>query len=182
MFIRDNPVYVSLTLLVEQVRKMQKSFSEFNRKLDKDVAYLKEFCTVKICTARRSGHTCALSIFVSDEVLSGKNIMYLSFVESHLQLNKRSLEQAVHDVGGKITKSSHRSTVVEGGSYVVFASMSDLGSKADNFPCDKLRGYSLDYIVVDMSSMWSNKRIDAIYRNLGPSFLNSESPVLIFMQ
>lgn len=61
--IKDN-VFNAMNFLIESSREIQKHLINENKKYiednDRKLAFLKEFCTIKICSSRQSGHSTAI--------------------------------------------------------------------------------------------------------------------------
>jgi hypothetical protein len=136
-------------------------------------SYLKEYCTVKVATARMSGHTYASSKYALELMAKGKNVLVLSH---NLEIAKRVCRQCLEICSKKKVKvdryTIHR--IESNGGRIIFGSKrSELARFSDS---------DWDCIIVDVASFWPPKDVDNVYKTLGPCLARSRFPIILFME
>ena len=132
------------------------------------VSYLNEFCTVRMCTARRSGHTtamCKLANEYFDKVI---------FLSPNQEMSYRLFDYCDSLHSSSIEKSSrHKDEIVTKTGTYLFGSHNSL----NNF-----RGMECEAVFID-GTFWLNaKKEDEIYSALTPCMKNNPQRFFIFIQ
>jgi hypothetical protein len=137
--------------------------------------YLKEYCTVRCCTARRSGHSTALVNVVLDTF---HNVLFLS---PNIAMTERLRDLACATLKEKVLGTS-KSTVGEiwgqDDSRYFFKPFTCLKPQS----VDALRGYSFEAICVDCANFLKPKQADVIYKEFAPHVFTSKYKFFIFME
>lgn len=139
---KDN-VYQATKLLIESSKESQ----ELNKDKDKErnLNYLKSFCTIKVSTARQCGHTTAIVKLVSE------------FERSIVIVPNEHQERAMMKL---LLESNNKSNFDLSNSYI--KNINELNSL---YGLQRVNGLNnINAIFVDISSMISNKKIDEIYK------------------
>jgi len=176
-----NRTYEALDNLYLNCRDMQKNEFAIQTRKTNPLAHAKEYGTIKLTTARQSGHSRAIARFIAEHNMSfaticssltashylrdkiyeyakKKNVMYghiISDVPGYSRLDKVEIVTAIQ-VNKKETY------MLSSGNYDT-----------------QLRGLSVDAIICDISCMLSQKSIDEIYRVGLPCM--ADKPFVYFM-
>ena len=159
--------YQSLKSLVENCYYAQATIpSSDGENLIK--SYCREFCTVRLQTARRSGHTIALckiahEYFHKALILAPNNNMS--------QRIRRSFPN-VCGVVGSVRNLDHVIRVDNAEEYY-FGTTNSM---------DHLRGFEFEAVLVDCAFMLSKKKEDSIYDNFAPSMARYPERFFIFVE
>ncbi len=156
---KKDHVYDALKILIKLSKEAQGDRDSL--KYCSFMQWLKEYCTIKICSARRAGHTEALKkLIIEDKMNIG------CFVPNRQWVN--------------IIKKDYKETVEKDINEGKLEFCTDMNS------IDFLRGKNfsnLDAIVVDQASFFSQKKIDKIYDLIILTICRNKIPFyLIFLQ
>ena len=153
----------SINLLTQNSMEIQDKLSETMDNPDSrsPLGYAKEYCTVKVCTARRSGHTTAINYFILNKAAKLNQKWAIIYPNQHiLETNKKNISEYLKSLNGNI-KTTYKPNefnnyriVFKNGGEIPFITINSL---------DKLRGTMLDGIIVDCSSLLSENKIDMLY-------------------
>ena len=102
-------------------------------------SFLNEFCTVRMCTARQSGHTSSI-VKLMEEYFS--SAIYLT---PNRQMSERASSKMAQDHVGELEKFTKREAHFKDGSLYIFDSVS---SKQQDY-----MRYSFDAVIIDGDSM-----------------------------
>lgn len=133
-----------------------------------NAGYLKEFCTVRMCTARGSGHTTAICKVAKEYF---ENAIFLSpTVEMSERLNEcfRSLQVD----SSEFVKTNKHEIFGRNGRYL-FGTYNSL---------DTFRGNECEAVFVDGTFMMNNKKEEDIYTILSPCMCKYSQRFFIFIQ
>ena len=163
----NDRVYKCAKLLAKQSKLVQKEFV-INRRVD--ISHLKEFCTVKVSTARRSGHTTAIVKIALESVQKKKNVLVLS----HNQHMSRAIcGQAINEVIPEMVNyTSHR---LRTESNTIW-----FDSRGNNY--DRFKGPQIDVVLVDCATFWSPNKIDEMYKIVAPSMMFVKYPIIYLFE
>jgi hypothetical protein len=180
---KKNLLYQSLKKLVKQTKLVQKKlFTSCQSSLDdrplrfRSKSFLKEYGTVKLCAARRSGHSFALSKFALKEANKGKKVLVLNWNLDQSNRCRETIKKSCEEKLIKINKCNSCTIELEEG-RIMFGAQSQ--AKANGFSS---LHYDADLILVDVSSMWSKSSIEMIYDRLGPCLTFTKYPMIIFLE
>jgi hypothetical protein len=147
-------LYEALLHLIDISENVQKSCRGNFKDLESK-AYLKEFCTIRVCTSRRGGHDYAIAEAVKNK-FSNKNVLTVS-INNHCS---EFLKKEIKDHGADTRNIS----------FVTSHTLSNA------------RGLDIDTIIVNCSFMLSQAHEDEIY-NLAMKYAASkETFFVIFVQ
>ena len=142
----------------ESVKNLKKSFSP--------LAFAKEFCTIKFCLPRQSGHTtCALC-------LAKQHFFNTLFVVYHHK-SKDFPNQLIKEIDE--TKLSH-SPIQDGIDRKII--VKDKNSILDG----RCRGLDMDAIILDCASLYSSTLIESIYEEFTPYAEIKSSFIFLFLE
>jgi len=150
--------YTALKCLIDgsycTQQTLPSSLTEINYKDRLD--YWKEFCTIRMATSRRSGHTTAICKIAQSYFNSA------IFLSPNLDVSRFLCEafKKRYDVEGikKITKNTRDTILTKDGGYF-FRSYRSI---------DGIRGIDCEAIIIDPACLLKPKEEDKIYRDLGP--------------
>ena len=133
------------------------------------LALVKEFCTIKLTTARRCGHSSAIAQLVNKyhknwAIISGNQSMSQQISE---KINK-------WNVNGDIRKTIQSRIEFEDDSIILLESQHTFHTN--------LRGYELDGIIVDGMSLLSQSKIENIYETGIACMEHKKYKFFIFVQ
>lgn len=168
--------YLALKYLYLNSKDMQDEECIQDLKLSQPLAYAKEFCTIKLTTARRSGHSHALARLVNQYYRDDWAIInYNQRLSNHCYQNIRKYK--MEKVNIYEPKSSESKIL-----YMDGCTMSET-ILTTSFCFDKdLRGIELNGIIVDCACMFSQSKIDSIY-DIGMACMkNSKYQFFIFVE
>lgn len=153
----------SINLLTQNSMEIQDKLSETINNPDSysPLGYAKEYCTIKVCTARRSGHTTAINYFILNKTAKLNQKWAIVYPKQFiLETNKKNISEYLKSLNGNIATiynpkefNNHRIAFKNGGE-IRFITINSL---------DRLRGTMLDGIIVDCSSLFSEEKIDMLY-------------------
>ena len=83
----SNRTYESLKNLFLNCRESQDEAKKFGLHENSALAYAKEFCTIKMCCSRRSGHSTAIAKLINEYP------DYWAIIDYNLNCSKRTLER-----------------------------------------------------------------------------------------
>ena len=145
--------YLALKYLYLNAKDLQNENVISYLRKTQPLAYAKEFCTIKLSTARRSGHSSAIARFVNEHY--SKNWAIISYNQN---MSERNIENVSKNSGNNIYKATK--------SYIEFTKDKESGktifTSFNSFDRD-LRGIELDGIIIDCASMLTKKKIKSLY-------------------
>lgn len=139
-------------------------------------SHLKEFCTIRMCTARQSGHTTAMCkiakeyfdkvIFISPQydMAERLNLIFCNMVYEQSQRNISECPEFT-----KVTKNE----ISTKNGYYFFGSQNSL---------DIFRGREVEAVFIDGSFAITSKKEDDIYMTLAPCMSKYPQRFFIFIQ
>ncbi len=136
----------SLELLFLNSKEMQNQFAKFN---DNKLSFAKEYCTVKLTTARKSGHTTAIRNLIEKYSIPSMIIAY------NTAIMNRNFKKFSQDFN---TKNN---------SKLIYLSTINTFDNA-------IRGISIQAIFVDIFSMLNHSQIEKIYKFGLPAMRHSD--------
>lgn len=142
----DN-TYEALKLLVNNSIYAQQKYCNNSNKNIK--AYLKEFCTIKLCTARQTGHTSAI-LRLCTEYFDKSLVLY----------NTIEMARKIREYYNSLYNED-----IISGTITNFHSV--------------YRGYEFDAIFIDCASFVCSSKLDCIYDELGPCLNQKEKFVIL---
>ena len=159
---------LALNCLYNNLVEMQTLIGE--RKIDLfDNAFIKEFCTIKLTTSRRSGHSTAIGNFVANR--DGTWI-----VLTHNLHQARYLMNTIADAfvrsNVKILKQT-QSEIISQNNAVILSSYNCL---------DGMRGRRVSGVICDCASLLKKKQIKEMVKILCPAMRLSKSPCFIYVE
>ena len=151
-------ILTSINLLIENSKEMQNNIDKSKRS---PISIGEEFCTIKVCTARQTGHSLAIAHF-----LLNRTNEYWAIISPTIRMGDHNME-IINDnsfitVNGKISctisaRSKNKIEFYNGGSIV---------NISQHCLDTELRGRHFNGIIIDNVSIMCKKSIDEIY-NIG---------------
>lgn len=161
--------YTSLKSLVENSYYGQLAFSlDCRPKCDYTISYFNEFCTVRMCTSRGSGHSTAICR-VAREYFS--RVIFLSFNLSMAERLRETFCSLEVDSFEFIKNKQEIQT--RGGGRYWFGSTKSL---------DSFRGVECEAVFIDGTFDLTDKNKDLIYLTLAPCMKNYPQRFFVFIQ
>ena len=150
-------ILTSINLLIENSKEMQDNkYVQEDMSRNSPLQFAKEYCTVKVCTARRTGHTTAINEFLMNKCHNcHEKWATVCFNQKAIEINYKSL-------------LSNKNC------YINFMTQNTF----DN----NLRGQELDGIIVDCASFMSQKKMDQLYQTGMACMINKKYKLFIFME
>ena len=148
------------------------------------IQYLKEFCTIKCCSSRRSGHTTAIAEYCLENPLHSPNKFHISPSNILVICPTLKMSDCVRNAisKNKHVKVNHNSIECFHAYHIKFLNYDvNLGS-IEQLREGYLNGFDLSTIIVDCSSMLTNESVDKIYRFASASMSLHEHKLIIFME
>ena len=173
IFEKENPVYLALGLLIERAKEIQ-NYMASSYRTENYKSFLNEFCTIKVCSARRSGHSSAIAKYAVEEMAKGKDVIILSWTMRQSDLYTNMIRQFVKEEDIELVKFTKYEFRTKSGSII-------LSSKGHG-DFDRLRGLSCDYLLVDVACMWSKKDIKELYKVGGECLRYRKNPIIAFLE
>ena len=168
-------ILTSINLLIENSKEMQDRL-EGIKSIDSPLYTSKEYCTIKVCTSRQTGHTTAIKEFVLEKAYkNNEKWAILSITSQSLNASFRYVINAIQSakVEYHCKFINTNKIVFENGGEINFISMNSNNS---------LRGRELDGIIVDCSSIISQKKIDQLYQDGYGCMINKKYKLFIFVE
>tara|TARA_R110000824_G_scaffold148242_3_gene317887 strand:- start:67817 stop:68338 length:522 start_codon:yes stop_codon:yes gene_type:complete len=138
--------YKALVALYKNSRDMQRDgVNRFNGL--SDLAYAKEFCTIKMATSRQAGHSTAIAKFVTKH---NKKWLILT---PNMEMAIRARHNCVNQSCKKIIKMTPTEVLFENEQSITFASVRQI---------ERLDTY-FDGVILDCAALVSQKQIEEIY-------------------
>ena len=156
--------YQALTGLIENCYFAQATYPPA---ISDNVGYWKEFCTVRMHTARRSGHTTSICK-VAHEYF--RKALILTYNLDLAQKTKKRFENINVDEA-RILKTKNR--VESGDSKYYFESINSF---------ENCQGLDFEAVFVDCAFMLSKQKEDKIYNALAPSMAKYSEKFFIFVE
>ena len=163
--VQDN-TYQALELLFENSCLMQDYFNK--TKTNGGISDYKEFCTVKLCSSRRSGHSSALV------KLALKYFKSALFMTPNFEMAKR-LNILVSNKS-LVKRQTVTEMESEDGDHYYFTSFSE------KIKFDHIKGIKLDAILIDCASFLSSSMEEKIYRELSVTMSCNDRKFFIFVE
>jgi len=135
-----------------------------------ELYYWKEFCTVKMCVARRSGHTTAMCKIAQKYFNSAIFLSPTMEISNNLYKGFAALYE-VYDDDFVYLKKRNGTMLTRDGEYF-FGSYKSL---------NKFRGIDCEAVFIDPSCFLRPKETDEIYEILGPCMQNYPQKFFIFI-
>lgn len=168
-----NRTFSALECLYLNSQEIQKKDTCRELRRTAPLAHAKEYGTVKICTARQSGHTFAISRFVNSCEYR-KNWMILGSSSSQVEQNFRSIVNFSTLLKRKLQSVKSNCISYEDGQVIRFGSIKNFNS------C--LRGVDINGIIIDCASLWSKEKIEELYTIGLPCMLYQKTISFIFVE
>jgi len=149
MNLEENPIYQASIILLEHARQNKPLALEFAKNCP-DKSFLKEWCTIRVASARRSGHSVAIA-----ELTHLFKCPVVIFFNQH---------QA------KILKEY--TTMNPNTISITMRKLHKLGKILEKNP--------VDCIFIDIASLWSSTRIDTLYLIAQSLAKNPEFFIMMF--
>ena len=149
-----NQTYQALKYLFLNSKDMQDEAKKLGWERD-NLSYAKEFCTIKLTTARRSGHSTAIAKLVNEY-----HDHKWSLLGYNLAMAERNLNLIRQYDKGFISKATKSYVEFQSGGKVDFMSL-------QNFE-NNLRGIEFDGIIVDCACMMSQNKMERLYDSAIP--------------
>ena len=161
-----NRTYSALKALFNNSRDLQKDERIANLRCRDQLSFMKEFCTIKMQSTRRSGHSTAIAKLINEEQRNW------AVIAPTLTMNRRIYE-LTFKYNSNIKKATLDCINFENNKTVRFLSLNTL----DN----RLRGFEFEGIIVDCAFMLSNKQIEKLYKLGETSMRFSREQYFIFV-
>lgn len=166
-----NRTYSALKLLYQNSEDMQNCIDAGGYKTTYPIAYAKEFATIKLCTARGSGHSTAISKFVNEYK---NNYAILSFNLKMAEHLKEYVRFSSLSANRLMEKHNSQYIKYDDGNEIFFGSMHNFRN------C--LTGHNIGGIIVDCASLWSKEKIEELYKVGLPCMGKRNKQYFIFVE
>ena len=179
-----NGTYSALKLLIESCYYSQIS-SLIVKGTIGDMAWWKEYCTIRMTCSRGSGHTSALAkvipeyfnkslILCVNQDIAERTCGIFARTYSAQMEGKKTITFNGESLltGESLLKQTKYKIITENSEYD-FATVNSL---------DNYKGMDFQAIVVDVACMLSNNKIDEIYERMGPSMQKHSENFFIFVE
>lgn len=143
-----NRTYQALKNLYLNSKEIQKQIKPLA--LLNDLSYAKEICTIRMATARRSGHTSSIAKFVN------------KYNDKNWAIIPPTMRQ-VEEINKMVGVYSKGDILKQTQSYIEFKNGRTQFMTANTFNRD-LRGLDLDGIIVDCAFYLSQSKIEELYQ------------------
>lgn len=167
--------YIALKSLIEGCYYSQLAYS--HSIIGEEIGYWKEFCTVRMTSSRRSGHTTAIAKVAPEYFSKALMLAYNQAQAENLAktfLGYYKPEEGKYEItihGENLIKTTNTKIETERSLYT-FGSINCL---------EKFRGHEFEAIIIDCAFMLSQKGIGDIY-SLGPCMIKYPQKFFIFLQ
>ena len=140
----------------------------------------REYCTVKLCTSRQSGHTNAMC-----------KVAYEYFDRAILISDNKSMSERIRSIFTNVISTGCKSNVEIGVKCHEFEKHSLNVIKVNEYKeyffdtthnIDKLIGCDVEAIFIDCASFVSKNKIDSIYDYLGPCMSKYPQNFFVFVE
>jgi hypothetical protein len=169
--------YSALKSLIESCYYSQIAFHSLETMKNNELAWWKEYCTIKMSSSRRSGHSTVISKVIPEYF---DRALILSFTQNNAERILKSFmmlhyAESVGDktINGELILKQTKTKIVTESSEYDFGSVNCL---------DNYQGIKYQAIVVDTTCLLSAKTIEAIYTKLGGCMNCYPQKFFIFMQ
>jgi len=177
-----NRTYLALKNLYRNSQEIQDEVNKLDfRGRDGDLAYAKEFATIKLCGPRRSGHSEAIAKFIKEYYQGNWAIITVTLHNTELirekiryQLLKPTTKPNKNPIATKLTQAAI--TIKDGKDEGIIHLMSMY-----NFD-NALRGLNLTGIIVDCASLLSKSKVEELYQVGMPCMKNHRYQFFIFVE
>lgn len=171
-------ILTSINLLIENSKEIQDNIKKDIPNLS-TLSFAKEFCTIKVCSARRSGHSMAINKFLLDKAASNEKWVLISHNQYCLEKNLNNISEYIKCLKGEMIASYNINYFTK--HKVVFANGGEIHFISINSTIN-LRGLELDGIIVDCSSILSEKKIEQLYNDGFQCMSTKKYKYLIFVE
>lgn len=165
-------ILASINLLMENSKEMQDLKGMSFRS---PISIAHEICTIKVGTARMTGHSLAIAHFLLD-----RSNQHWALITPTLWILQRIIEQIhianmdhVNQHNNIISRTKNKIKFLNGGSIT--------GMSIHNMDV-LLRGHHIDGIVVDCASHLNNEQLDALYMNGNACMVRNRYKYFIFIE
>jgi hypothetical protein len=173
-----NGTYYALKSLIDSCYYSQVAYRGTACKVN-DMAWWKEYCTIRMACSRRSGHTSAIAKVIP-EYFDKALILCVNqdiaervcgtFVQAYASQNGG--RQRTNLNGEPLLKQTRYKLITENSEYD-FGTINSL---------DNYRGSEFQAIIVDVACVLNNKKTDEIYEKLGASMQKYPEKFFIFVE
>ena len=167
-------ILTSINLLIENSKEMQ-DILEGIKSIDSPLYTSKEYCTIKVCTSRQTGHTTAIKTFVQNRILNEKETW--AILSPKTMMSQRILTYFLPDDNDSILKRNIDKIEYKNGSSIFFYGIPTFFAKEI-----KLKGSELNGIIVDCASFVKSNDIEGIYKIGVASMKDKEYVNFIFVE
>lgn len=161
---QDNK-FVQEDLIRSQMVENNQSIKEENRDNNwhqiSPLHFAKEYCTIKVCTARRTGHTTAINEFLMDKYHNCHEKWATICYNQKMVENNKTYKELLANKSNK---------------------KSDIHFMTQNTFDNSIRGQELDGIIVDCATFMSQKKIDHLYTVGMACMKNKKHKFFIFVE
>lgn len=166
----------ALELLIESSKSAQQYYID-NLKYTNNYQYHKEFCTIKMSTARGLGHTQAI---INTSIKYFNKILILT---PTLDISEQTKNKFSYIPNTKITKKHALNSLDIKPITTDLIKVNDKQFHFGSFNnINNFRGYDLEAVYVDVACMINNKQEKEIYDTLAPCMNNYPHKFFIFIQ
>ena len=172
-------ILTSINLLIENSKEIQDNIKKDTLNFS-PLQFAKELCTIKVCSARRSGHSMAINKFMLDKAAkSNEKWALISHNQHCLERNLKGISEHIKSLNGEVISSYSINYFTK--HKIVFANGGEIHLISIN-STDNLRGLELDGIIVDCASIISEKKIEQLYNDGFQCMSTKQYKYLIFVE
>jgi len=172
-------ILTSINLLIENSKEIQDNIKKDTPNLS-PLSFAKEFCTIKVCSARSSGHSMAINKFILDKAAkSNEKWALISHNQHCLERNLNGISEHIKSLNGEVIASYSINYFTK--HKIVFANGGEIHLISINSTIN-LRGLELDGIIIDCSSIISEKKIEQLYNDGFQCMSTKQYKYLIFVE
>jgi len=172
-------ILTSINLLIENSKERQDNIKKDTLNFS-PLQFAKELCTIKVCSARRSGHSMAINKFILDKAAKSNEKWALNSHNQYcLERNLNGISEHIKSLNGEVIASYSINYFTK--HKIVFANGGEIHLISIN-STDNLIGLELDGIIVDCSSIISEKKILQLYNDGFQCMSTKQYKYLIFVE
>lgn len=164
--------YLALKYLYLNSKDVQSESSIKEIRAAYPLAYAKEFCSIKLTTARHSGHSSALARFINEYY--DKNWVLISVNQN---MSEKNIDKIVQYSNGHIAKCNKSFISYENGTKKGKTVLTSFASMERD-----LRGLELNGILVDCACFLTQTKIDELYKIGMACMAKSKYQFFIFVE
>lgn len=157
--------YTAMKCLIDNSYYAQLTFPP---KFNSNISYLKEYCTAKMCTARRSGHTTAMCLIAKEYF---DKVVFLGPTYDMSENIAQCFRRLQNDNTEFIRETKNELTTKSG--YYLFGSQNSL---------EVFKGKEIEAVFIDGTFFMTSKKEDEIYQALSPCMCKYPQRFFIFIQ